>query len=217
MNKFFSKLINKEDPLLFHITHYNNLEGIVDQDCLLSRNSVSNFLESSHLDVQCKRTNLINIPEGYGKSLHDYVPFSFAPLSPMLSAIHNGKVSDRRQSDMIYLVTRVSKLLESQERFIFSDGHPIIAGLTRFYTDLSDLTNIDWPLMEDKYWADTDTDKDRKRRRQAEFLMPNKCLLTSFLGICVIDDAKLEYVGDTLKRMQVHHLQTKIRPHWYYK
>ena len=52
--------------------------------------------------------------------------------------------------------------------FVFTDGHAIMQ-LSKFYDDLGYLTEIDWDIMEEKYWRDTIEDPDRKRRRQAEF------------------------------------------------
>ena len=46
-----------------------------------------------------------------GGSVHDYVPFYFAPRSPMLSAIHNGQVAGcgLRQQDIVHLETTVGR------------------------------------------------------------------------------------------------------------
>jgi hypothetical protein len=44
---------------------------------------------------------------------------------------------------------------------------------TDFFDDLDYLDNIDWDVMESRYWYDTNEDNDRKRRRQAEFLVRN--------------------------------------------
>jgi len=46
--------------------------------------------------------------------------------------------------------------------------------LSEFYYDLGYLSEIDWEIMEEKYWSDTQEDPDRNRRRQAEFLSFNK-------------------------------------------
>ncbi|MGF1494886.1 MAG: DarT ssDNA thymidine ADP-ribosyltransferase family protein [Microcoleaceae cyanobacterium] len=47
---------------------------------------------------------------------------------------------------------------------------------SRFFDDFSLLNQvIDWEIMQERYWADTEEDGDRKRRRRAEFLIYKSC------------------------------------------
>ncbi|MBI2790889.1 MAG: DUF4433 domain-containing protein [Gammaproteobacteria bacterium] len=217
IDTYFEKIIHPDDPYLFHITHVTNLEKIIKSNALICRNEAPNFTDSSHLDVQKKRMEIDKIPSGFSKSLHDYVPFYFAPLSPMLCAIHNGRVPNKIQEDMIYFVSRVSRVVQNRIPYIFSDGHPITIGLSDFYQDLKDLSELDWELMKAKYWADTEEDGDRKRRRQAEFLLVNSCPLSIISSICVKDQTKLEYVKEAfMNSTNSHTPQFRITEGWYY-
>lgn len=54
--------------------------------------------------------------------------------------------------------------------FVITNRHPITA-LAEQFDDLAALDELDWTLMNAKYWNDTDEDGDRKFRRQAEFLV----------------------------------------------
>lgn len=218
VDNYFHKIILPSDPYLFHITHISNLESITQNNGLLCRNKAPTFADSSHLDVQEKRLVIDKIPFGFSQSLHDYVPFYFAPLSPMLSAIHNRKVPNRVQEDMIYLVNKVSRVVQNNLQFIFSDGHPITKGLSDFFQDVKDLSEIDWELMKAKYWPDTPEDGDRKRRRQAEFLLVNSCPFALISSICVKDQTKLEYAQAILSgaAKNSHKPQVRITKEWYY-
>lgn len=218
VDNYFQKIILPSDPYLFHITHISNLEGIIQNKGLLSRNRAKNFIDSSHLDVQEKRLVIDKIPTGFSQSLHDYVPFYFAPLSPMLCAIHNHKVPNRVQEEMIYLVSKVSKVEQNNLPFIFSDGHPITKGLSDFFQDINSLTEIDWELMKAKYWKDTEEDGDRKRRRQAEFLLVNSCPFEIISSICVKDQTKLEYIEEIFTKTAPNSYKPQIRitNEWYY-
>lgn len=102
----------------------------------------------------------------------DYVPFYFAPRSPMLYSIKLGNVTGYTggQASIVHLVVDAEQVAAAGLQFVFTDGHAVI-DISQFYTSLSDLDKIDWAIMKERYWHDTNADLDRKRRRQAEFLV----------------------------------------------
>lgn len=208
------------DPkLLYHITYYRNLRSILQKGELLAHTKVESnrltFEDIAHSHIQNKRSNTRVEVSPYGM-LHDYVPFYFAPRSPMLYAIKNGSVEgfEGTQSDIIYLVTNTNKIVEVKKKFVFTDGHAIMA-LTEFYNDLSDLNEVDWSVMESKYWNDTDEFPDRKRRRQAEFLVYESVPVEKFLGIAVYNERiKLE-VEAILNEYEVK-MHVLERPNFYF-
>ena len=104
--------------------------------------------------------------------MHDYVPFYFAPRSPMMYVISKGGVEgyDSNTTPLIYLVSSVERVRETGSKFAFSDGHPVVA-LSSFYSDPADLGRWDWSVINGRYWHDTKEYPDRRRRRQAEFLV----------------------------------------------
>ena len=115
------------------------------------------------------------VPCGRGGVLHDYVPFYFAPRSPMLYTINRGNVENytQGQATVIHLVSSVENIESEDLSFVFTDGHAVMT-FTEFFDDLKYLDDaIDWDVMEARYWKDTNEDNDRKRRRQAEFLVRN--------------------------------------------
>jgi len=205
--------------LLFHITDYRNLSSILKNGGLSSyaklRSTEVSYKDIAHQNIQERRsTTEIQVPP-YGV-LHNYVPFYFAPRSPMLYAIANGIVEgfEGNQSDIIYLVANIDKIRESGKRFVFTDGHAIMA-LTDFYNDLNDLNEIDWPLMEGTYWHDTDQYPDRKRKRQAEFLVYESVPLECILGIGV----QTKQMKTTIENLLLeHNIDMKVleRPNFYF-
>jgi hypothetical protein len=90
----------------------------------------------------------------------------------MLYTISRGNVPQYKgkQEDIVHLVTSVETVVDKNLPYVFADGHADVAFST-FYDDSSDLTAIDWQIMKETYWNDTEDDGDRKRRRQAEFLV----------------------------------------------
>ena len=70
---------------LFHITAVENLENILRDGFLKSKNKILNdggqFSSIAHSHIQDRRQEKI-VPISPGGTLHDYVPFFFAPRPP---------------------------------------------------------------------------------------------------------------------------------------
>jgi hypothetical protein len=205
---------------LYHITSLENLPAILRSGQLLSKNALdasqSPYTTIAYEQIQERRAQKI-VPCGPGGVLHDYVPFYFAPRSPMLYAISKGLVQGygSGQSSILHLLIKAEDIFAESLDFSFTDGHAII-GYSRFYDRPSDLNEaIDWAIMKEKYWNDTDEDGDRKRRRQAEFLVHRAVPWPLIRAICVMDE---ERAGQVHASLHEYHQQTavKLRPNWYY-
>nr|WP_293104120.1 DUF4433 domain-containing protein [Okeania sp. SIO2F4] len=164
---------------IYHITPFNNLASILNYGGLIALNRLKekqvSYTNIAYEQIQ-KRRAIKGVPCGAGGVLHDYVPFYFAPRSPMLFTIHKGNVESYQngQSSIIHLVVEIEAIENSNLDFVFTDGHAVM-DYSDFYDDLYDLNYIDWELMESKYWFDYDEDNSRKCRRQAEFLVHKFC------------------------------------------
>ena len=176
---------------IYHITHVQNLSLIVASGSLLSHSQMlseqTTPVNISHQNIQDYRANKV-VPCGPGGTLHNYVPFYFAPRSPMLCSLYHGKVAGHTggQRPIIHLVSNVQSIQENNIDFVFTDGHGRVE-LSEFYDDLDNLEEVDWEVMRARYWSDTDVDPDRKRRRQAEFLVHNSLPWELISEIGVID------------------------------
>lgn len=164
---------------LYHLTHVDNLESIIRCNGCLSYNE-KQIRDIDHLNIAYnhiqERRARKPVLCGPGGVLHDYVPFFFAPRPPMLYTINLGNVdnySDGQQS-LIYLLTTAQAISESECGWVFTDGHGTMA-FTDFYDTYENLDEVDWDVMESRYWNDTKSYPDRKRRRQAEFLIKDRC------------------------------------------
>lgn len=153
------------------------------------------------------------VPVSGAGTLHDYVPFYFAPRSSMLFTISRGNVPScpEGQTSVVHLVSSVERVSDSNLPFVFTDGHGIMA-LTNYYDDLSLLKALDWELMKARYWADTLSDPDRKRRRQAEFLVRDFFPWSLTTDVGVISDT----VRQQVKEATGGSVPVMIRPNWYY-
>ncbi len=205
--------------LIYHITHKDNLEGIIARGGLVAQSVMAkdpiSYCNIAHATIQDRRAQT-SVPRGPYGYLHDYVPFYFAPRSPMLYAIHCGNVNNctAGQADIVYLVSSAESVAASELEFVFTDGHGIMA-LSDFYDDLENLNEIDWDVMHARYWADTDDDPDRKRRRQAEFLVYKKFPWDRIEMITVMNkEIKLQVEDIISNAPQKPPIKTK--PDWYY-
>jgi hypothetical protein len=204
---------------VYHITHIRNLPSILEAGGLMATNSLRrqriNYVDIAYPGIQDRRA-ITRVPCGAGGVLHDYVPFYFAPRSPMLYTIHKGNVESYRegQAPVIHLVCAAEAIEAAKICFVFTDGHAVM-GYTDYFDELQDLAAIDWEIMEAKYWADTDEDGDRKRRRQAEFLIHQFCPCTLIEEIGVISHDIKGKVEEMLGNER-HCPPVKVCSDWYY-
>ncbi len=208
-----------ETVWIFHFTPLENLPGILEAGGIVCKNRCRTQQATiAHAHIQDRRSHR-EVPCGPGGNLHDYVPFYFCPRSPMLYAIHGGNVVsyDKGQKEIVYLVLKLRGVVEAGLDFVFTDRHAVTRYAT-FSTDVSDLQNIDWNLMESKWWNDIAAYPDRKERKQAEFLVHE------FLAWDLV-----EYIGVMTPRMKerVEALvddrfsgacpTVLVRDNWYYR
>lgn len=162
---------------ILHMTHLDRLTSVIEHGLLpdsevLRREFAGVEIGYRHIkDRRARRA----VDCGAAGTLADYVPFYFAPNSPMLYAITRGRVSAAAaQTDQIvYLCSSTQRLRSTGRTVVVSNRHPELA-----YADLTDADElldghdfVDWALMRAKYWNDTEQYPDRKERRQAECLI----------------------------------------------
>lgn len=204
---------------IYHITHIKKLPSILRSEGILANNRLKfqpiDYVNMSHQTIQDKRAK-INVPCSRGGTLHDYVPWYFAPRSPMLYAIDKGNVQgyEEGQTPVIHLVAAAEDIASENIPFAFTDGHAIMS-YSEFYDNLSYLNAIDWEIMKERYWTDTSEDGDRKRRRQAEFLVYQFLPWTLVRGIGVIDDRIKVEVEKILQKF-TKETRVKVYSEWYY-
>jgi hypothetical protein len=171
-----------------------------------------------NFDLQ-KDRKTIPIPCGPCGVIHDYVPFYFGYLSPMLLQLKTGQVKGytEGQEPLIYLVSTVETVVEAKVPFVFSDGHGR-AFNTDWYDKTSDLDKVDWNMVYQRYWAaDYDRDIDRQRRKQAEFLVYKKCDWSLIHEIGVLNSRMKSKVEQILSGFDPEmNRPVHIKSEWYY-
>lgn len=207
----------KRHTLILRITHYDNLDLILKKGihCPNSNKASSSYINVGHQNLIAKRGKR-TVPISPNGVLNDYVPFYFAPKSPMLYSIFKKNVDgfSGNQKDIIYLVSSVETIIEAKLDFVFTDGHAYEL-ISKFYNKFSDLNKIDWHLMGATYWNNTVEDNDRMRRRMAEFLVYQFVPVSCILAI-VVQNEKTKDVVESVQNKCNTQIQTLIKPGWYY-
>ncbi|MEF9903985.1 type II toxin-antitoxin system toxin DNA ADP-ribosyl transferase DarT [Streptomyces sp. P9-A2] len=221
MSVVYSALVtNVGERRLFHFTHVRNLRDILTEKQLVSDTVMQGrggvLLECGDREVKAeRRTRRITVPP-YGCPA-DYVPFYFAPRSPMLYVISRGGVPTYRegQTPLVYLVTSVGAVVESGRPFVFSDGN-CANEITQHFTTLGEMpTVVDWEIMAARYWANTADDGDRMRRRMAELLVLEHLPVTALHEVGAYDHAHAQQAHRLLREAGAE-LPLSVRREWYY-
>lgn len=215
---------------LFHITAIANLPAICAAGALLSKNAGAlagiGYQNIAHQGAQGARAGRA-VPNPPGGLVHDYVPFYFAPRSPMLFAINGGQVAgcQWRQGDIVHLETTVDRAIAGNIPFVFYDRNATLA-FSRAFTDLAYLGEVAWGLLTEqpaldgfcKYWQskfNVERYADRMERRQAEFLVHGRVPLERFVRIGVIDENRAAEVRTILAASGVN-LPVEVKTDWYF-
>jgi len=216
---------------IFHITAIPNLASITKSKMLHS-NGVLQKKKIAHANIAYQgaqgkwATKLVAKPPG--GVIHDYVPFYFAPRSPMLMAVNGGRVvgCPHRQEDIVHLVTTVEAIAAAGLPYVFYDYNATLNYAT-CYSHLRDLDKIDWELFIEaprldgycQFWFNG-TDKLRYIRRmetrQAEFLVHASVPLNLIETIGVYSASKAAEVTAILDEVGVE-LQVEVKPAWYFQ
>lgn len=166
------------NPKIYHITHVDNLQGIVATGGLLSdteilrRGGPTQVIGMS--GIKRRRIDDLRVPCHPGTHVGDYVPFYFCPRSVMLYVIHRANHPELLyrggQDPIVHLEADLHRVVawadQNGVRWAFSLSNAG-AYYTEFRSDPNDLHELDWKAI-----AATDfRDPDVKERKQAEFLV----------------------------------------------
>ncbi|SBT54890.1 type II toxin-antitoxin system toxin DNA ADP-ribosyl transferase DarT [Micromonospora narathiwatensis] len=217
-------MIRQPQPtLIMHFTHIDNLSAILKAGRLFSDSSVGPQLATNVGAVEIKaRRRERPVPCPPGGFVADYVPFYFAPRSPMMYRIacdhRDGKPGCYLGGDdpLVYLVSSVEQVHAAGLSWVASDGNCAV-GLTTFSIEFDELaTLVDWPLLQAEVWKNIPEDMDRMRRRAAEFLVHREFPLDLLAGYAVRTAERQEQVRQVFRDAGMIEPYVAVRPDWYY-
>ncbi|MBO4700917.1 MAG: DUF4433 domain-containing protein [Alphaproteobacteria bacterium] len=220
---------------VFHFTAFRNLKSILQSKALKSKLVLRREkivpINIACNNIQDKRARTL---VGTGdRTLHDYVPFYFAPRSPMLYSVVGKNVpeaEETNQNNFIYFVTDILNLLNTDFRFT---DYQAVSAYATFYDNQTDLDKICWELIHEKphlpvahspfpgyckYFQNSDTEEKyvkRKEARQAEFLVFESVPLGKITLIVVKNEKMKNSVENMLHEFGIK-IKVEIREDWYF-
>lgn len=201
---------------IYRIIHKENLQILIDEGKLVAPSLAKNknYIPIGDQKVIKLRGNKKVMLPPFG-TINDYISFYFGVRTPMLYCIANGyNVPKLDQENIIYLVSSIDKLVNSQTNFVFTDGHSY-AAYTKFFNDIKYLTEIDWKVVYSSKWHNTNYDSDRKRRKSAECLVYQKLKIDDILEIVVYNLNAYNYISTVIKKNNLK-IPLSIKSEWYY-
>ena len=174
-----------QNRYFYHFTHIVNIPSIVEEGGLLSTNEKKRLCVDHYSianpNIQNRRSTM-PVPVGPGGVVHDYVPFYFASVNPMLLQILSCKIVD--QPYICFIAVPIEKLME--ESVVFTNASANTTIPPKFYEDPIDLDQLDWEQIDSRGWK-KQSDEDR-HARMAEALVYRKVPLDWIDSYIVFND-----------------------------
>lgn len=152
--------LNPEKALIFRIVHVANVPWILQHGmhCRSAANQDQNYVNIGSASLVDKRSRRV-VPIPPGGTLSDYVPFYFTPFSIMTFNIKTGYggITKRDNTDIIIFVSSIHRLRKLRLSFVFTNQHAYSID-TMFYSEIEDLQNIDWTLLQNRDFKTNDAD-----------------------------------------------------------
>lgn len=209
--------LNPQKALVWRIVHKDNLLWILRNGlhCANSKTLSPNYVNIGNVDLIGKRrTRKVHIePRG---TLADYVPFYFTPFSVMMMNIHSGRSVVKRENDeIVILVSSLHHIKNLEIPFIYTNAHAY-PDWTNYYSDLDNLDEIDWGLLQNRDFRRDPEDPRKVERYQAEALIYRHLPVEGLLGIICYSDELKNKLDTQIARMGLE-LSVHVRKGWYFQ
>lgn len=208
-------------PKIYHITHTDNLAGIVaDGEILSDVRMIARGNHQANIGMTRIKARRLTLPVTChaGDYVGEYVPFNFCPRSVMLYVIaqanHPDLVYRGGQGPILHLEADLEETVAWAEakgrRWAFTAANAG-AVYTDFWASLDELDQLDWAAIHNSDFRSSDV----KEHKQAEFLMCDSFPwhLVRRAGVRLADiQAQVEAtLADT-----PHHPPVEVRREWYF-
>lgn len=209
-------------PRLYHITHVDNLPGIVADGKLLSDRSIQARGPAVQVigmsAIKQRRIEEITVSCHPDTRVGDYVPFYFCPRSIMLFVIHRANHPELEyrggQGPIIHLEADLQAVIDwadaNGRRWAFS-----LSNAGSYYAEFrarpDQLDQLQWEAIEATDFRAPDV----KEGKQAEFLVHEQFPLDLVERIGVASVAVRARAAEAMASAR-HRPPIEVRPDWYY-
>lgn len=175
---------------IFHFTDVRNLDSIIKNRLLCTNEK--NKLGIKHQNIanqtiQERRANM-DVTAGPGGKVHDYVPFYFSSMNPMLLTLLNHKNCD--QNLIIYLCIKIDRLDKDDAVFTNASANTVVP--PTFYDDPNHLDDLNWDLIFCRKWR-MESDED-KHKKMAEAMIHTRVEVSEIDAIVVYNEGMKKVV-----------------------
>jgi hypothetical protein len=208
--------LNPGKALIWRIAHRDNLPWILDNGlhCANSNVLAPNYINIGNPELIDKRRHRV-VPIAPGGTLADYVPFYFTPFSVMMKNIHSGwGVQRRRNEEIVIIVSSLYHVQSLGSPLVFTNAHAY-PDWTNYYSDLTQLSEIDWPLLQRRDFKRDAEDPRKMERYQAEALIYQHLPIQGVLGIVCYTETLKQSIGQQVRARGLT-LPIHARTGWYF-
>lgn len=178
----------QNNKFIYHLTDLENLDSILKEKRLLSRNCLTNikYSDVANCEIIKKRGNL-----------NDYIPFHFFPKNPFDGAVLKSYPS----KNFIYIGIFRNKA--SEHNFQIIPCHPLSTTVSddmkRLYSYDEGYKKLNWELINTRDYARHEC----KEACMSECLCENKVDVNLFRTITVKTEDNKKYVETSLKKYNI--------------
>jgi len=209
--------LNSEKALIWRIIHRQNIPWILRNGLQSESSTVKAdaWVVIGNEDLISRRRQRA-VPVPPGGVLSDYIPFYFTPFSPMMYNIHTGWAGVRKvpNRDIVILVSSLHKAAELGLQYVFTDRHAY-SQTARYFNQISELDNVDWPLLRQRDFQRDPDDPEKVERCQAEALVYGQLPTEALLGVVCYNQTVQESLIADAQQLGIQ-LNVLIRHKWYF-
>lgn len=184
---------------IFHFTDIHNLDSIVKNDLLcpnIKKERGIKHRNIANMTIQERRSKM-DVNAGPGGKVHDYVPFYFSSINPMLLTLLLKKNVD--QNHIVYLCLKIERL--EQDDAVFTDASANRNETPNFYSNTADLDKLDWELIDRRKWS-VGSEED-KHKKMAEALIYQRVGIKEIDGIVVYNEQMMKKVKEIFQNNEI--------------